>query len=217
MMLLSSKRLEGKPIDGQDQLWHLFKEEFASPQSELDLLTCRENGERLVNSYIARSILRQPSSQQQPLKKQYLRGFEPLKPKTRKAKDLEKIAAKKSLWIMKRLLEAERKGRPFDTDLTVTNPISLALFDSAGDMRKGAKSDFNRYLVEKEFPETLSNQYPATKAWIVEGMFMINSIPLANCKNVGDYASQLVIQWLKWRLNGESTASQMLEQHAEAK
>lgn len=78
-------------------------------------------------------------------------------------------------------------------------------------MRKGAKSDFNRYLVEKEFTETLLNQYPATKAWIVEGMFMINSIPLANCKNVGDYASQLVSQWLKWRLNGEFTTSQMLE------
>jgi hypothetical protein len=81
MMLLSSKRLEGKPIDGQDQLWHLFKEEFASLQSELDLLTCRETGERLVTSYIAHSILRQPSSKQQPLKKQLLKGFEPLKPK----------------------------------------------------------------------------------------------------------------------------------------
>jgi hypothetical protein len=65
---------------------------------------------------------------------------------------------------MKRLLEAERKKRPFDTDLTVTKPISLALFDSAGDMRKGSKSDFNRYLVKKEFSTTLSNQYPATKA-----------------------------------------------------
>jgi hypothetical protein len=97
MMLLSSKRLQGKTIDGQDQLWHLFKEEFASPQSESDLLTCKENGERLVNSDIARIILHQPSSQQQPLKKQYLRGFEPLKPKTCKAKDLEKVAAKKSL------------------------------------------------------------------------------------------------------------------------
>jgi hypothetical protein len=118
---------------------------------------------------------------------------------------------------MKKLLEAERKGRPFDKDLTVTNPISLALFDSAGDMRKGEKSDFNRYLVEKEFPETLSNQYLATKAWIAEGMFMINSIPLANCKNVGDYANQLVSQWLKRRLNGEYNASQMLDLHAEPK
>jgi hypothetical protein len=64
------------------------------------------------------------------------------------------------------------------------NPISQALFDSESGMRKGPKSDFNKYLVEREFPQTLSNQYSATHAWILEGMFMINSIPLANCFDI---------------------------------
>lgn len=180
MLLLSSKRLESKPLEGEDRLWHLFKEESASAQSERDLLICREIGERLVKSFVSHTILWQPSIQQRPQKKQYLKGWETAKVKTQKAKDKEKIASRKSLLVMKRLLEAERQGRPLDSTLIVTNPIPLALFDTEGKMRKGPKSGFNRYLVEKEFSETLSNQYPATRAWILEGMFMTNSVPLAN-------------------------------------
>jgi hypothetical protein len=204
MLLLFSKRLESKPLEVEDRLWHLFKEQSASAQLERDLLTCRETRERLVKSFVSQTILRQPSIQQRPQKKQYLKGWETAKVKTQKAKDKEKIASRKSLLVMKRLLEAERQGRPLDSTLTVINPIPLALFDTEGEMRKGTKSGFNRYLVEKEFPETLSNQYSATRAWILEAMFMINSVPLGNCTNIEAYGEQLVGRWIKWRLAGKS-------------
>lgn len=113
MLLLTSKPLLSSPIDGaDDHLWHLFQEQFASPQLEKDLLTCRKMGERLARSFAAHGVLRQPSTQQRPLKKQYLRGFKPLKPKTQKAKDLEKIAARRQLLIIKNYSrQRERNNR----------------------------------------------------------------------------------------------------------
>jgi hypothetical protein len=68
-------------------------------------------------------------------------------------------------------------------------------------MRKPAKSDYNK--VEKTLPECLSNVYPRTKAWILDGIFLIRSTPLAICNNVEDYARQTVKRWILPKLAGK--------------
>jgi hypothetical protein len=164
MMLLESKRLRPASVQDLNNLWHLFKNEYASPKSRQDLLTCRQIGKRLAKSFVSVVILGQPSMQQRPLKKQFLRPFEPKKHKSKKAKGIKKAAARKSQWIWKNHLEAARKNQESDIAFTVTNTIPLALFDVNGYMRKSSKSDFNRHLVEKDFPKTLSNRHPITDA-----------------------------------------------------
>jgi hypothetical protein len=126
-MILSSK-LSLESVSGEDHLVHVFTGENASPQSKLDFLSFRKIGERLLLRFITHSILRIPSTQQRPEKKQYLQGFQTVKAKSKKAKNTEKEMAKQRQLYWKKVIEAERKKRPFETILTVTNPILEAVF-----------------------------------------------------------------------------------------
>jgi hypothetical protein len=121
----------------------------------------------------------------------------------KKAKNTEHELAKWRQLYWKKVMKAELKKRPFETVVKVTNPIPEALYHPNGDMRKPVKSDYNKFLVEKVFPDCLSNQYPRTEAWVMDGMFMIQSTPLAICKDVEDHVRQTVKRWILPKLAGK--------------
>lgn len=192
-----------------DKLWHLLSGEAARLQSESDLLSFRSIGSALLSAFVEHDILRQrPNSRLPPAKKQHLLGFESAEPKTRKkktSKEAQAAQAKQAWLVYKRAYDASRKGAPFDSSLTQTVPEAQALFDARGKIRKGQKSKFIRHLVEKLFPDCLLNKLPEdSDAWIIEGMFMIATVPIVDCHTLRDYVALLIRRWILPKLRGKS-------------
>jgi hypothetical protein len=183
-------------VGAEDHLVHLFSGQHAMLQPELDLLNFRKIGEDLLLRFVRHSILRAPMARRRAEKKQYLLGFLAAKKASKKKADKQVAEAKRRELVLKRLVDVWRKDRPFDRSLTITNPVAQALFTVSGEMRKGAKSLFTRHLVDDVFPECLINYFPRVRAVILEGQFMIPSTPLVACKDVRDYAIQLVKQYV---------------------
>jgi hypothetical protein len=58
--------------------------------------------------------------------------------------------------------------------------------------------------VEKLFPNCVLNKLPEdSEAWIIEGMFMLGTVPISECTNLRNYVSLLVRRWILPKLNGK--------------
>ncbi|GAQ93106.1 hypothetical protein KFL_013010010, partial [Klebsormidium nitens] len=210
--LLGSSSLSPVPSDAHpgDKLWHLFSGKEARRQSEDDLLGFRTVGTNLLFDFVKHTILQElPTSRLPPAKKQHLLGFKSVRPtqvKKGNPRSAQAAQQKQASLVYKRAYDASRKNVPFDPSLTQTVPEAQALFDANGRMRKGQKSKFLRHLVEKLFPSCLRNRLPEdSEAWVVEGMFMLGTVPIAECATLHDYyVCLLVRRWIITKLNGKN-------------
>ena len=182
-------------------LINCFTGNKATEQNHHDLLNFRKIGEDEYKMRISYFVLRQPSVKA-PNRKRALQMFSVKIVKTKRVSQLERDK-KLLISAMKNKIHFSQKvGKPIERPDEQLFEYPLSISDSNGDPLKGQKSNFTKTLearYKKALPPIVAPYLP--QGWtpqcsILEGMFLINSLPLPNHLTLMDYGNFLLKRYI---------------------
>lgn len=183
------------------ELVNPFTHKKATLQQEHDLLSFREVGQEEFEKHVLYYILKQ-ASVRPPQRKKRLLTFSERKATKRVVSQLERDQKIVQKCLHKKIKWSKQTGRPIDKIAEQFVPIPLALADSNGIPLKGQKSNTTKALKARykdATPNIFLNELP--RGWIpqcvmLEGMFMLNTTPLASHRTFADYANFLIQRYI---------------------
>ena len=179
------------------ELHNPFTRVKASPENSSDLLNFRKIGEEKFRLRISYYILREPSVQA-PIRRKALRTFTTKTVKSKKVSKLERDQKLLLSALKKKLQYSQKSGKPVQNPGEQLLEFPLSICDNEGMPIKGTKSNITKILERRYSTLTppiitshLHNDW-APECAIVEGMFMINTLPLPSHTTLRDYANFLL-------------------------
>ena len=175
-------------------LMNPFNKKTASSQQSLDLLTFRDVGQQEFLNHITFTILKQPSTST-VVRKRRLQTFSLKKPTKRRITQLQKDRQLILSCMRKKIIWSHRTGIPINQAGEQFIALPLALCDHNGNPHKGQKSYMTKALVKRYKGTIVLNDFP--QGWqpeccLLEGMFMINTSPIAGQTTFGDYGHFII-------------------------
>ena len=151
-----------------------------------------EVGARDLEAFISTRILHTPSVQA-PRRKRALRTFLPKQPRKKRINQKEKNKRIVAACLRRQVAHAKKTGEPIQKlGQYIQYPLAIAKDD--GSMYKGSKSVMTSIL-KKRYEDVFVHSFPpgwSPQCVILEGMFLINSVPLASHKTFKDYALRII-------------------------
>ena len=193
------------PITGVNRgLINPFTQTQATAIQQHDLLNFRTIGEKEYLLRVSSVILKQPSVNA-PNRKKRLQTFSERKVNKRALSQAEKDK-KLILAAMKRKIQfSKRTGKPIETTGEQLVEYPLAIADNTGHPLKGQKSYTTRSLETRykaAHPQVFVNSLPwMPQCSVLEGMFLINTVPLGTHKTLADYARFLMTRYIMTQFN----------------
>ena len=178
-----------------------FKKKVATSDQQHDMLQFRSIGQDEFDRHVAYYILKGASTNP-PLRKKRLLTLSQKKATRRQVTQLEKDRRVVQKCLHKKLKWSKHTGRLIDKIHEQYIPLPLALAESNGMPIKGQKSNTTKALKARykdASPPVFLNSLPETwtpECVMVEGMFMLNTIPLCSHRTFADYANFLSQRFL---------------------
>lgn len=190
--------------DSNRGLINPFTQTQATAIQQHDLLNFRLIGEKEYLLRVASVILKQPSVHA-PNKKKRLQTFSEQKVNKRALSQVERDK-KLILAAMKKKIQFSKKtGKPIETTGEQLVEYPLAIADNIGQPLKGQKSYTTRSLETRykaANPQVFVNSLPwVPQCSVLEGMFLINTVPLGTHKTLADYARFLMSRYIMTQFN----------------
>ena len=181
-----------------------FTDKIATPQQSNDLLSFRSIGEQQYYQRIVSFILKNPSVRA-PNRKRRLQTFSEKKVNKSRVSQLERDKGLILSAMRKKMQFSKRTGRPIEKPGEQLLELPLAIADSDGNPLKGQKSYATRSLQSRyktASPPVFPQEFPwKPQCCLVEGMFLINTIPLGSHKSLGEYARFLIRRYILAQFN----------------
>ena len=176
-----------------------FTKKRATNEQTRDLLTFRTIGENEFLLRISYRILNQPSTNA-PNRKRRLQTFSDKKVHTKRVTQLVKDRQLVMSAMKKKMLHSAKTGTPIECPGEQYIELPLSLCDNEGNQLKGQKSYVTKFLESRyknAIPKVINNHLQFTpQCTILEGMFLINTVPLGLHTTFEDYSDFLISRYI---------------------
>ena len=201
--LYKQKAIESRAFQCEEQannnIRKLFSETYADAQQHHDLMNFHEEGKSIVRDFIKCSYFKD-SSVKISLRRRNLKTFH-VKKNTKKA--MKSVERDQNLLVKcyKRMLAFSKRNKTPIDDIGQLLELPRAIAQDSGLPYKGNKA-FTTTFYESRYKDKCPNLFrkkidkSECQHVILEGMFLINSVPLASCNTFADYADFLMRRWI---------------------
>ena len=174
-------------------LTNYFTNTSANTQQSYDLLNFRDIGQTEFLNYVSFYVLKHPSTTA-TVRKRRLQTLTAKKVNKQRFTQLEKDRNLILKCMRKKISWSLRTGTPIDKAGEQLIALPLAISDNEGNPKKGQKSSFTKALV-KRYTRAIIHDFPPgwqLQCCLIDGMFLINTIPLGSHRTFGDYGQFLM-------------------------
>ena len=184
-------------VNSNRSLVNVFVKKQATEEQAHDLLNFRAIGQKEFLLRTAYFTLKVPSVKA-PNRRRRLQTFSEKKTINKKISQLEKDRRLILTAMKKKMQYSKKTGTPIERPGEQLLEYPLSLCDNEGNPRKGQKS-YSTHTLETRYKEAslpvFTNSLPTEwrpECTIMEGMFLINTLPLGVHKTFADYAKFLM-------------------------
>ena len=184
-------------------LWNFFEGKKATPEQEHDLLNFRQIGQESFDNYVSTRIIGLPSTNA-PNRRKRLVTFSVTRVQKQRVKLVERERRLSERYLKKQLAWISEKGTEHVNVGDLLGPISplpRALIGEDSLPYKSNKSNATQYLRKRYSELCIVIEHPPHQ-WvphvaILEGMFMIQTLPLPTMSCMKEYVQLLIMQCVR--------------------
>ena len=184
-------------------LTNTFTGKTASPSQQKDMLTFRAIGQADFDAFVKYTYLGSPSVQ--PVAKSHrLKTFATARVTKRLVNQLQKEKSLVTKCLRSRLMWSQMHGKSGEAPQQQFLELPRAIATESGIPNKGQKSNTTAFYLARYGEQAILNAFPS--GWlpdivILEGMFMINTVPLRIHTHLCHFTRFLLVRYAGWYIS----------------